>query len=853
MPVASSTIGGVNTWTFSGAVTDAEIKTAWASLVVNGVYVINRAIYLTDTADMSAVTGGLLVDFGTQVDPGIILHTGRDKTKSTFRNFTFLIRTGLIVPNRGNLVKSWNGSIFIATSQNGDGLSQDGGGFVYGVPGAAPGGGDNRYLLELPFDSISNVTTYSQEFTEQELQILVNQSKVLKGLIFEKAYGFPQIGTPVASTGVVVYRSTQNTQSASGGGLIPIRLYPTPPGSGRYASVCYVDSYLTRNNADISARLIDAFSSSAVNRAHITILNNYTRGTWFGTAKTVFTTPFNWVATNTIYGGVLKKLQFVGGDGGVVRAYDSRSTTAAQKCKFAETGFVDFLDTNLAPTTDSEGKIQLTHIGAIATGTTTAITRYTGQKYTFQKFGYRVLVSNVDMTGGDNDLSAFTPVILTTQEGLSRTQSEINAATSINSFQELLEELHVLSLSQVGAASYNGYANGNLFNFSGGVLTTNFASVTVDATAASKISYNSTTNALTIKSSVLDSNSTVTTWNNAVGTITLANGAVIQGVYVTSSGTSTTWEFQNVEVGTSLAIYDGSGVTKYFQGEVTTAGTYRYYIPPQATGVPYFYAIEKYGTRRETGSFPSNAGGVLFYVPSYAEDVGISVTNKATVAAYTEVDNLDKLYDRVAYFRLSEVGIKLGQIATRSGTAVDIGNFSLLVNQSASVVLTATSSLITIKALSFANGSKFSLITATPPKTVTANTNEVITAAIEDANGDSSVNIQGGSGDFTLWKITNATSEDDFATGTNLGNVTNTTFRFLNAPGFKIVIRDNITSFRQVVPMDKGIYTRGLFFGDQVQLAQSAEVTQINTKVDILQVDIERVIKKENIIIGLTA
>jgi hypothetical protein len=34
--------------------------------------------------------------------------------------------------------------------------------------------------------------------------------------------------------------------------------------------------------------------------------------------------------------------------------------------------------------------------------------------------------------------------------------------------------------------------------------------------------------------------------------------------------------------------------------------------------------------------------------------------------------------------------------------------------------------------------------------------------------------------------------------------------------------------------MDKGIYIRGLFFGSQVQLAQSAEVTQINTKVDIL-------------------
>jgi hypothetical protein len=334
---------------------------------------------------------------------------------------------------------------------------------------------------------------------------------------------------------------------------------------------------------------------------------------------------------------------------------------------------------------------------------------------------------------------------------------------------------------------------------------------------------------------------------------TVTNTGTITAVYQDSNGISTTWEFQNVEVGTSLAIYDGSGVTKYFQGEVTTAGTYRYYIPPMATGVPYYYAIEKYGTRRETGSFPSNAGGVLFYVPSYAEDVGITQTNKATVAAYTAIENLDKFYDSVAYFRLSEAGIKLGQIATRSGTAVDIGNFSLSVNQSASVVITATSSLITIKAVSFANGSKFTLITATPPKTVTANTNEVITASIEDANGNSSVTIQGGSGNFTLWKITNATSEDDYATGTNLGNVGNVIYRFLSAPGFKIVIRDNTTGFRQVVPMDKGIYTRGLFFGDQVQLAQSAEVTQINTKVDILQVDIERVIKKENIIIGLTA
>jgi hypothetical protein len=842
MAVTSSTIGGVNTWTFSGAVTDAEIKAAWAGLVVNGVYVLNRAIYLTNTADLSAVTGGLLVDFGTQVNPGFILHTGRDKTKSTFRNFTFLIRTGLIVTDRGNLVKGWDGSAFIQTAASGDGLSQDGGGFVYGVAGVAPGGGDNRYLLELPFDSVSNVTTYSQEFTDQELQILVNQSKVLKGLIFEKAYGFPQIGTPTASTGVVVYRSTQNTQSTAGGGLIPIRLYPTPAGSGRYASVCYVDSYLTRNNADITTRLIDAYSSSPSNRAHITILNNYTRGTWFGTAKTVLTTPSNWVATNTIYGGVLKKLQFVGGNGGVVRAYDSRSTTVAQKCKFAETGFVDFLDTDLAPTTDSEGKIQLTHIGAIATGTTTAITRYTGQKYTFQKFGYQVMVSTPDMTGGDNDLSAYTPVILTTQEGLARTEAEINAATTVDSFQDLLEELHVLALAQVGASSYNAFGGGNLFTYSGGVLTTNFAEVLVDATATSKITYSSSTNRLTIKSSILSETDDVSRWNNTGGTISLANGAQIQGVYQSSAGTSTTFEFQGVEVGSSIIIYDASGVTKYFQQEVTTAGDYAYYIAPGVTGT-YTWAIEKYGTKREEGSFAANTGGLLFYVPAYAEDVGITQATKATVAAYTALETNSKVYDYVAYKRLSEAFIKIGQIVTRSGTSLEwIAGYSVKVKATNATVFSLTSTTFYIKSSSLAGDTKYSTNILVVPATMTADTTEVLTTEIEDGNGDSSVTVQAAAvSTFEVWKITDATDPDDYATGTLVDTIGIGKWRFLHADGFKFVIRDTTTNYRVVVEAEKGIYTAELFFGAAVQLAQSAEVSQINTKVDIMSIDLDAI------------
>lgn len=311
----------------------------------------------------------------------------------------------------------------------------------------------------------------------------------------------------------------------------------------------------------------------------------------------------------------------------------------------------------------------------------------------------------------------------------------------------------------------------------------------------------------------------------------------ITAVYANLTGTSTTWQFQSVTVGTSLVIYDGSGTTKYFQQEVTSAGTYNYYIPPGTTGT-YYYAIEQYGKKREEGNFPANSGGILFYVPSYAEDVGISQATKATVAAYTAIDNLDKFYDFTAYKRLSESFIKLGQIATRNGTAVDIGTFYMKVNAAASSVEAIASGTITIKASALASGSKYSTIIATPPATVTPTTTETITANIEDGNGDSSVTIQGGSGNFTLWKITSSTPEADYATGTNLGNVGNVTYRFLHADGYKIVIVDNTTGYRIPVPMEKGVYTRGLFFGDQVQLAQSAEVTQINSKVDVLQTEV---------------
>jgi hypothetical protein len=535
MAVTSTTLSGVNVFQFSGAVTDAEIGTAFAGTISEGRYVLNRAIYLDQTADLTNVTGGFLIDFGTQVLPAIILDTRRDRTKSVFKNFVFYQRVGLSVPNRNSFVRTWNGTGF-ANAGSGlsiDGLAQNGGGFFYAVQGVNPAGGDNRWLNEMAFAGpMANNTVASQQFALEELQVCMGASTTIKGMTFEKAYGFPQLSPALANANVTVYRSNMNTESLVNGGLIPIRLFPS---FNRWSSVCYVDSYVTRLGADITTRLVDAFGSNATSRAHFTVLNNYTRESWFGASKTNMAIT-TWGAANTIHGGVLKKLQFINGSGGVVKSYDSRSTTASQPCKFSETGFFDFLDPNLAPTVDSEGKIELVHIGAIASGVTAAIARYAEQKYTFQKFGYRVIVTTVDMTSGDNDLSAFTPISLTTQNSLTRTQAQIQAATTISNFKELLEELHVLAIVSSGSDSYSAAFGGNFFSLDGRSINTEFDSIVIDPNATSKIAYNGVTNTLTIKSSVISSTTDVNEWRNEGGTFTFLNGAQINGVFADNDG-----------------------------------------------------------------------------------------------------------------------------------------------------------------------------------------------------------------------------------------------------------------------------------------------------------------------------
>lgn len=556
MAVTSTTLAGVNVWQFSGAVTDAEIKTAWSATISNGVYIINRAIYLTNTCDLSGVQGGFLVDFGTQVLPGVLLHTTRDKAKTIFKNFTFFMRTGLSVPNRGGFVKSFDGTSIIALQAN-DGMQFSGGGFIYAVAGN-PGGGDPRYLLELGVGDAEGASFFAQAYTEQEPNFTVNSSKIFKGINLHRVIGFPQSGGG-STTRHVVYRSTINTMHSV---QFPIRLFED-------ACACYVSSYATRNSADITANLADTYASTGSCR--IVILNNWRKESWFGVSKASISVS-NWSSGNQFIGGILKKFQFIGGGGGTLRVYDSRSTTTPQKSNFKEVGFSDFVDSNTSPVADALGKIDLIFIAAIATGVSPpAITRYSSNRYTFQKFNYKVEVQNIDTTlEGDTDLSAYTPYLLTPLSYVTRTQSAINSATTIDNLDQLAEELHNFSLTQVGATSYNGLFSGNFHQVSGDALDLGSANVIIDSALASKLAYNNAINAFSFRPSSIFQKGSLITKLKTTGTVTVVTevtnlsliGSVTQSTPTNLSGISITGNLTyntNTDVAVTLTNCNISG------------------------------------------------------------------------------------------------------------------------------------------------------------------------------------------------------------------------------------------------------------------------------------------------------
>jgi len=104
----------------------------------------------------------------------------------------------------------------------------------------------------------------------------------------------------------------------------------------------------------------------------------------------------------------------------------------------------------------------------------------------------------------------------------------------------------------------------------------------------------------------------------------------------------------------------------------------------------------------------------LSLAPSVSTDVNITETNAATVAAYTQVSNLDQLYDLASLFKVNNPIVPTWDtmLVTASGTVLDLGSRNLVIDgtaASAFAVNTGTNT-ITIKATTLIAGTKFNSI-----------------------------------------------------------------------------------------------------------------------------------------------
>jgi len=85
---------------------------------------------------------------------------------------------------------------------------------------------------------------------------------------------------------------------------------------------------------------------------------------------------------------------------------------------------------------------------------------------------------------------------------------------------------------------------------------------------------------------------------------------------------------------------------------------------------------------------------------SLVSDTNITETNKATVAAYTSIDNLDQLYDYAKYWKTLETHIEIPvidqQLITGDAYKLNLGDYNLVLDHTAANVLTVNETQKTI-------------------------------------------------------------------------------------------------------------------------------------------------------------
>jgi hypothetical protein len=170
-------------------------------------------------------------------------------------------------------------------------------------------------------------------------------------------------------------------------------------------------------------------------------------------------------------------------------------------------------------------------------------------------------------------------------------------------------------------------------------------------------------------------------------------------------------------------IYDSTVTTgllpqqevRYRDMVVQNGGPFTWASAGGTTYAPYALAAASYLWQPATASLAllTSANPSLLALP----DSNITQTTKATVDGYTEINTLDRLYDRAKSWTCDNLALANpsfgAQVATGNGTELNLGGFDLVVDASAASAFAIVGNTVTIKASTLAAGSKFATLRTT--------------------------------------------------------------------------------------------------------------------------------------------
>lgn len=222
---------------------------------------------------------------------------------------------------------------------------------------------------------------------------------------------------------------------------------------------------------------------------------------------------------------------------------------------------------------------------------------------------------------------------------------------------------------------------------------------------------------------------TGTVSNSGTGLVTISLGNSTIGTVGSNVATRpvTSLNLTGLIAGSQIYVADGTGTEVAY---VASSGTSYTLDTTGQTGV-WSVKVARYGYIAQTGShLPAIASTTLLI--TLIPDASITQATKATVAAYTTLENLDKLYDYAAYYETTNAGIVYPRVIVKAGTSASANSYDVVLNNSGSVWTFNGTTLSIYSTFTLSSGTTItgSLFTSTTVTLTGAQTNTAITANV---------------------------------------------------------------------------------------------------------------------------